>query len=145
MPSASLNSSRKTLIWIILLAALALLSILAMRRSLGKAMMMRAETTVDASPAQLRVGDKAKFVLKIKTATPAVSIEGETLEKQTETVYRRTGNTIKIAYDAATLVVMGKASDVREGAVVHVTVKVSNDRVLHAEQIVVLTGYVQVQ
>jgi hypothetical protein len=145
MPSASLNSSRKTLIWIILLAALALLSILAMRRSLGKAMMMRAEATIDASPAQLKVGDKVKFVLKIKAATPAGSIEGETLEKQTETVYRRTGNTIKIAYDAATPVVMGKASDVREGAVVHVTAKVANDRVLHAEQIVVLTGYVQVQ
>jgi len=123
---------------------LALLSFLAMRRSLGKAMTMRAETT-GASMAQLKVGDQAKFVLEVKAVAPAASVEGDTLEKQTETVYRRTGNTIKIAYDAATPVVMGKASDVREGAVVHITARIANDHVLHAEQIVVLTGYVQVQ
>ena len=144
MPSASLNSSRTTRLWIFLLVILALLSFLAMRRSLGKAMTMRAETT-GASPAQLKVGDQAKFVLEVKAVAPATSVEGDTLEKQTETVYRRTGNTIKIAYDAATPVVMGKASDVREGAVVHITAKMANDHVLHAEQIVVLTGYVQVR
>ena len=144
MPSASLNSSRTTRLWIFLLVILALLSFLAMRRSLGKAMTMRAETT-GASMAQLKVGDQAKFVLEVKAVAPAASVEGDTLEKQTETVYRRTGNTIKIAYDAATPVVMGKASDVREGAVVHITARIANDHVLHAEQIVVLTGYVQVQ
>jgi hypothetical protein len=125
--------------------ALALLSFLAMRRSMGKAMRMKTETTTGASLALLKTGEEAKVVLEVAGVAGAASFEGNVLEKQTETVYRRTGNTIKIAFDGATPVMMGKGSDVHEGAVVHVTAKVANDHVLHAEQIVVLTGYVKVQ
>jgi hypothetical protein len=75
----------------------------------------------------------------------AASVEGTVLEEQTETVYRRTGKAEKIAFDATTPVLMGKGSDVHVGAVVHVTAKVGSDQALHAEQIVILTGYVKVQ
>jgi hypothetical protein len=108
-------------------------------------MNMRAETTASAPTAQMKVGDSAKFVVEVKAVEPGASLAGNTLEKQSETVYRRTRVTIKITLDAATPIVMGKASDIREGAVVHITAKMGNDRVLGAEQIVVLTGYVQVQ
>jgi hypothetical protein len=145
MASTSSNSSRTTRIWIVALVALALLSFLAMRRSMGKALQMKAEITVNAAPAQLKPGDEAKVVLEVTAAAPAASIEGNLLQKQTETVYQRTGSTMKVAFDAATPVVMGKATDVHAGAVVHVTAKMGNDRVLHASQIVVLTGYVKVQ
>src|SRR5271154_2967770 len=144
MTSSSSNSSRTTRIWIILLTALALLSFLAVRRSVGKAMGMRAETTAGTSPAELKVGDEAKVVLEVTSVAPAASLEGNVLEKQTETEYRRTGNTVKVAFDATTPVVMGKASDLRQGAVVHVTAKMGSDHMLHASQIVVLTGYVKV-
>jgi len=40
---------------------------------------------------------------------------------------------------------MGKAEDVRAGAVVHVTGKMAADRSVQATQIVILTGYVQVK
>jgi hypothetical protein len=149
MTSASLNSarnsSRAARIWIVLLVALALLSFLAMRRSMGKAMGMKAETTASSSMSQLKTGDEAKVVLELTRVTQAASVEGNVLEKQTETVYRRTGSTAKIVFDAATPVVMGKTSDVHEGAVVHVTTKMANDHMLHAEQIVILTSYVKVQ
>jgi hypothetical protein len=145
MTSTSPSSSRTTRIWIVVLVALALLSFLAMRRSVGKAMQMKAETAGGASPAQLKPGDEAKVVLQVTAAAPAASVEGNLLEKQTETDYRPTGNTMKIGFDAATPVVMGKAFDVHEGAVVHITAEMGNDHLLHASQIVVLTGYVKVQ
>jgi hypothetical protein len=145
MSSPSLNSTRSNRIWIVLLVALALLAFYAMRRSLGKAMQMNSEPTATASMAQLKPGDELKVVLELTSVTPAASIEGNVLEKQSETVYRRTGNTIKIGFDAATPVVMGKAPDVHTGAVVHIKAKMGDDRLLHTEQIVVLTGYVKVQ
>jgi hypothetical protein len=114
MSSASTNSSRSNRLWTILLVALALLSFLAMRRSMGRAMGMRAETTVGASPVQFKVGDERKVVMEVTSVVPAASIEGNVVEKQTETVYRRSGNRIKIAFDAATPVLMGKVSDVHE-------------------------------
>jgi hypothetical protein len=142
MSSASVNSSRSTRTWIVLLVALALLSFLAMRRSLTKAMGMNATTTASSFFAQLKPGDEAKVVVELISVTTA-SLESNILERQTETDYRRTGATIKIAFDAATPVVMGKASDVHQGAVVHIKARMGPDRILHAEQIVILTGYVK--
>ncbi len=143
MPTSS-PSSRTTRIWIVALLALALFSFLAMRRSMDRAMRMNAEANSAASASQLKPGDEAKVVLEVTSVAPAANIEGAVLEKRTETDYRRTGNRLKIAYEPATPVVMGKPSDVHPGAVVHVTVKMAGDRVLRAEQIVVLTGYVKV-
>jgi len=147
MRSVFQNSGRQTQIWIAPLVALAMLSCLAMRRSIGRAMGMRLEANVVAS-AQFRPGDEGKVVLEA-TRVASSSVEGNVLEKQlekpSETVYRRTGNTVKIAFDSATPVVMGRASDIREGAVVHITAKMGDDRVLRAERIVVLTGYVKVE
>ena len=108
-------------------------------------MRMSVETTASASAPQTKVGDTAKFVLEVKALEPGASIKGDTLEKQTETVYRRTGNTTKVAFDTSTAIVMGKTADVHEGAIVHVTAKMGADHLFHAVQIVILTGYVKVQ
>ena len=144
MIPVSPKASRTTRIWMVLLVALALLSFFAMRRSLSKAMGMQAETTVGTA-SQLKPGDEMKVVLELTHVTAADSVEGNVLEKQTETVYRRTGNTLKLSFDAATPVVMGNPTDVHEGAVVHVTAKMADDHMLRAAQIVILTGYVKVQ
>jgi len=105
---------------------------------------MKTETTANSAFGRLNPGDEAKLVLEL-TATEANSIEGRVLEKIDETNYRRTNDTSRVSYDSTTRLVMGKASDVHNGAVVHVTSKMGNDRVLHASQIVILTGYVKVQ
>ena len=39
----------------------------------------------------------------------------------------------------------GKPADVKAGAIIHITGTVHNDHNVQAEQIVILTGYVQVQ
>jgi hypothetical protein len=143
--STSANSSRSTRIWILLLVALAIFSFLAMRRSMVKAMGMRAESSVGASPQPLKVGDEVKLVLEVTGVAEAATVEGNVLAKESETVYRRTSNTAKIGFDTETPVVMGKVADVRAGSVVHVAAKMGADRVLHASKIVILTGYVKVQ
>jgi hypothetical protein len=145
MASASFLSSRTARIWIVLLVALAVLSFLAMRRGIGKAAQMKTETTSVLSAAQLKPGDEMKVVLEVTAVVPDASLTGNLLQKQTETVYRQTGEKVKIAFDPATPVVMGKASDVREGAVVHITAKIADDGIARAQRIVVLTGYVKVQ
>jgi hypothetical protein len=143
MAADSSSSPRTLQIWVVVLIALVLLSFLAMRRSVGKAAQMKAEAAGGSTVAQLKVGDETKVVIEVTGVS--ANLEGNLLEKQTETVYRRSGSTIKIAFNAATPVVMGKASDVHTGAVVHVTAKMADDRRLQASQIVVLTGYVKVQ
>ena len=116
MASASFLSSRTARIWIVLLVALAVLSFLAMRRGIGKATQMKTETTSVVSAAQLKPGDEMKVVLEVTAVVPDASLTGNLLEKQTETVYRQTGNKVKLAFDVA-----------------------------RAQRIVVLTGYVKVQ
>jgi hypothetical protein len=143
--SASQHSSRTTRIWIAVLVALAVLSFLAMRRSLGKAMQMQVQATSSASLPQLKVGEEVKVVVEITSVLSGSIIQGTLLEKQTETVYHRSGNSTKIAFEPSTPVVMGKVSDIHQGAIVHIKAKMGEDHVLHAEQIVVLTGYVKVQ
>jgi hypothetical protein len=153
------SHSRSNRIWIALLVAIALLTLLAMRRSLGKAMRMTTETTTSASPTRLKPGEAAKFVLQVTTVAGTANagsseVEGIVLEKQTETFYRRTGSTVKIGFDPATPVVMGKIADVREGSVVFIKAKEAETKMgetnkgedrLQAEQIVILTGYVTVR
>jgi hypothetical protein len=145
MAPASPDSSRKTQLWIVLLVALAVLSFLAMRRSASRAMSMNSATTDASSLPELRAGDEARIALEITSVDPAASFEGNVLEKQSETVYARTGKKTKIVFDAATPVLMGAMSDVHKGAVVHVKVKMQNDHLLRAEQIVALTGYAKLR
>jgi len=145
MVSSSPNSLRKTRIWIVLLAALALLSFLAMRRNLEKALGMKAETTLSSALPELQPGEKAKIVLELTAVVPAAKLEGNLLEKQTETVYHRTPGKLEVAFDGATPIVMGKPSDLHLGAVVHISATMTAGGLLRAEQIVVLTGYVRVQ
>ena len=144
MQSGSHDFSRSTRLWIVLLLALALLSFFAMRRSIGRAMGMKIETTVIASQADFKPGDETKVVVEITTVV-SQNIEGSVLEKQSETIYRRSGNTIRVSFDPSTPVVMGKTSDIHPGALVHITATMGNDHILRAKQIVVLTGYVKVQ
>jgi hypothetical protein len=144
MTPASPNSFRFTRIWIFLLIALALLSFFAMRRSLAEATRMKSEITASVSPAQLKPGEEIKVVLEITAVSPAASIEGSVLEKQSESIYRRTASKLNMTFDSSTPVLMGKAPDLHPGAVVHITAKMADDRILHAQQIVVLTGYVKV-
>jgi len=165
---------RSNRIWVFVLTGLAVLAFLAMQRGVSRAMKMKAEATPGAQVAQFKPGDAAKVVLEL-TRVGDGEAEGRVLEKKTETVYRRTTASARVAWTGSTAIVMGKVPDLHAGAVIHVTGTVSKgggEQAAQAEarqaagsqmvrspvvtsqvvtskivasQIVVLTGYVQVQ
>lgn len=110
---------------------------------------MRTQVASHAEFALLKADDEAKIVVEIAEASGRGSgdglIRGTLLEKQDETHYTRTTNQAEVGWGKETGLVMGKAEDIHAKAIVHVTGKMSADRILRAKQIVILTGYVQVK
>ena len=140
--AASVKRSRP--LWIFLLAGLAVLSLVFVWSGAGRMMRMQAHAASHSEFLQLKPQDNAKIVLEVAEMSEG-RIRGTLLEKQDETHYARTGNAAEVAWGKDTAVVMGKAEDIRAGAIVHVTGKVAADRSVQAQQIVILTGYVQVK
>lgn len=112
----------------------------------GAKRMMRMQTQSASNPEFVRLNphDEAKIVIEV-SETRAPRILGHMLEKQDETHYRRTANPVEVSWSSDTKLVMGKAADIRPGAVVHVSGTVAGDRSIQAQQLVILTGYVQVK
>jgi tRNA(Phe) wybutosine-synthesizing methylase Tyw3 len=133
-------------VWLVLAAMLVLLAALVVWKSASMAKKM---STVAASNgqdfSQSAMGSQVKFVVEIRERGADGKITGKLLEKKTEEIYARTTTPVTLQSNAQTKVVMGKAADVHSGAVVHVTGTVQKDHSIHAEQIVILTGYVNVQ
>ena len=108
--------------------------------------------TVAASSGEfagLKAEDETKIVLEVIDVSDGSSgagyIRGTLLEKRDETHYTRSANPAVVSWGKETALVMGKAEDVREGAVLHVTGIMAKDRTVRAKQIVILTGYVEVK
>jgi hypothetical protein len=85
-----------------------------------------------------------KVVVEIQKPEGDGAFAARLLDRRSDTVYSRTATPVNIRSDSTTRFVMGKAADVRAAAVVHVTGTVDADHRLNAEQIVILTGYVEV-
>lgn len=144
MPANSAFLSKSTRIWIFVCTALALLIAFAVWRTASKAMKMGSASA--AGPAafeSLKPGDLAKIVLEVKDSSSGETMHGRLLEKQTETVYTRTGTSVEADFDSSTAFVMGEVSDIHPGAVLHITGNIASGHAIQAPQIVVLTGYVQ--
>ncbi len=138
------NSSQR-MRWVGLIVVVLVVTILAVWSVGTRA--MRMQTAAAASDDQLlttaQPGSQLKADVELTSAGDGKA-EGLVLDKQSETVYRRTRVVVQIDFAAATKLVMGSASDIRKGAVVHVSGTVAQDRSLQASQIVILTGYVSV-
>lgn len=126
------------------LAALAALSLAFMWKGAGRMMNMQTQVSKPAEFAQLKPQESAKIVVEVTEATEG-QIRGRLLEKQDETHYARTANPADVSWSKNTSIVMGKAEDIRPDAILHVTGKVAADHSVQAQQIVILTGYVQVK
>jgi hypothetical protein len=137
----SIKSNRP--VWVFMLAALAVLSLVSMWRGAGRMMRMQTQAAGEAELAQLKSGDDVKIVMEVADAGAANRIRGRLLEKLDETHYTRTANPAEVEWGKDTAIVMGKVADIHAGAVLHVTGKVAADHTVVASQIVILTGYVQ--
>ena len=140
------SNPRTRAIWILFIAAAILAAALAVwssARKMGR--MTAAAASNEQQFAQATPGAKMKFVMEITDVSTDGLIRGKLLQKKTETIYVRTATPAVVRSTDQTKWVMGQASDVRAGAVVHVTGTAGKDHHIDGEQIVILTGYVQVQ
>jgi hypothetical protein len=131
-------------VWVLMLAVLAALSLAFVRQGAGRMMRMQTQAASNAEFAQLRAQDDAQIVVEVTDAAEG-RIRGKLLEKQDETHYVRTAKAADMVWGKTTAIVMGKAEDVRWGAIVHVTGKLAADHSVQAQRIVILTGYVKVK
>jgi hypothetical protein len=107
-------------------------------------MRMQAQSASSAEFVRLNPQDEPKIVIEVRE-TRERRILGDILEQQHQTLYRRTTNPVEVTWTSDTKLVMGKAENIRAGAVVHVSGTVASDRSIRAQQLVILTGYVPLQ
>jgi hypothetical protein len=139
------KSSSRMVRWIGLIVVASAVTLVAVWSVGVRAMRMEtaAAATDDGQFAKAQPGSQLKAVVELTSAGDGKA-EGLVLDKQSEDAYRRGKATLQIDFTPATKFVMGSASDIRKGAVVHVTGSAAQDRRLEASQIVILTGYVSV-
>lgn len=107
--------------WVVLLAVLAALTLGLAAREAGRMMRMRTHAASNAELSLLKADEQAKVVVEITEASgggPGGHIRGKLLEKLDETHYRRSVNPADVTWGKETTVMMGKAEDIRAGAVV---------------------------
>ena len=137
---------RQRIVWVAMFLAGLLLSGVAIRQSFRSASSMSAAAAPSERPiSRAASGEKVKVVMEISQSSPSGMLQGKLLEKQTEKVYARTASDVTIHLNPETKFVMGKASDLHFKSVIHITGTVKDDRAIEAEQIVILTGYVEVR
>lgn len=95
--------------------------------------------------ARLPEGSPIKLVLEILSVRENGTLQGIILEKKTEQIYKRTSTKVTARLNDHTAYVMGKREDLKNRAIVHVTGKLGANHGVDAEQIVILTGYVNAE
>lgn len=144
--SSELGTTRARRIWFALIAAVVILCVLAVWKSARTSGTMSAAAASDEwQLSQNTPGTKTKVVVEIRESNPEGTIRGKLLQKKTEEIYTRTTTAVTVLSDSQTKLVMGKRSDLRPAAVVHVIGTIRDDHSIQAAQLVILTGFVQVQ
>lgn len=133
-----------TLRWIFFLVLLAVAMGWAAESVLARSARMKTADTSARTFSTTKAGIKIKAVARIDVVTGS-NLKAGLLERVGDSVYRRPragGSTITAVLTPETSVVMGNAQDILPGAIVQLAGTVDNDHVLHASQLVILTGYV---
>ena len=98
-----------------------------------------------AHSAAVTPGSLAKLVCQI-ISTPANNrMNGLILKANSDGSYSSTGSSVSIQWDSSRSITMGSSQDVHQGAILQVSGTVDAGGVVHAEQIVILTGFVTVR
>ncbi len=145
MPNSDFRKIGRWMLVFTVLAALSLAAVLTVGR---RSMRMSSAMAASANPtafAELAPGSTTQAVVEItplmRMATPKESCS----IARARICTGEPATVVGIKFSDATPVVMGKLGDLHAGAVVHVKGTVGDDHRIAAEQIVILTGYVQVQ
>jgi hypothetical protein len=138
---------RKVGRWTLMFAVLGSLSLTAAIGVGRRSMRMSSAMAAAADPgafSRLAPGAATQAVVEIISVDKG-SADCNLLNREREDVYLRTTTPVEIQFSDTTPVVMGKLADLRTGVVVLVKGTVNASHGLDAQQIVVVTGYVQVR
>ena len=100
---------------------------------------------MQAHSAAVTPGSHTRFVCQITSITANNRMNGLILKENSDGSYSSTGSTVSIQWDPNRSITMGSRQDVHEGAILQVSGSVGSEGVVHADQIVVLTGVVTVR
>jgi hypothetical protein len=131
--------------WAVFLLLLAAAMSWAAKGVLLRAGRMKAADTSALAFAAIAPGSATKAVVRLDRVA-GDKLDGTLLERQSETVYarpRHSGLAVSAILSAETPVVMGKPQDIVPGAIVQLAGTLDDKHVLHAKQVVILTGYVR--
>jgi len=96
------------------------------------------------APSGVSAGAAAKFICRITTMPANNLIDGTLLAENSDGSYSPTNRSISIQWNPQQGVVMGSNQDLHSGAIIQVSGQTDSSGTVHADQIVLLTGYVTV-
>ena len=94
---------------------------------------------------QAKPGSLARLVCQITSTSANNRMNGVILKENSDGSYSSTGSSVSIQWDPNRSITMGSRQDVHPGAILQVSGSVDSDGVVHADQIVILTGFVTVR
>lgn len=95
--------------------------------------------------AALTPGSHARFVCRITATAANNRMSGRLLKENRDGSFSSTGSSVSIQWNPNQSLTMGTRQDVHPGAILQVSGTVDRHSVVHADQIVVLTGEVSVR
>ena len=94
---------------------------------------------------QAQSGSIARFVCQITSTSANNWMNGVILKENSDGSYSSTGSSVSIQWDPNRSITMGSSQDVHQGAILQVSGSVGSNGVVHADQVVILTGVVTVR
>ena len=146
--SSILSATRPLLLGLLILAVVAAILVpLLILRTTMISQLAGSPTNVgtQTQTAAVTPGSLARFVCQITSTAANNRMNGLILQKNSDGSYSSTGSSVSIQWDPNRSITMGSRQDVHQGAILQVSGPVGSDRVVYADQIVILTGIVTVR
>jgi hypothetical protein len=146
--SSTPSATRPLLLGLLILAMVAAIIVpLYIVRTTMNSQLAGSPTNVgtQAQSAAVTPGSLAKFVCQITSTAANNRMDGLILKENSDGSYSSTGSSVSIQWDPNRSISMGSRQDVHQGAILQVSGSVGADSIVHADQIVILTGIVTVR
>ncbi|GHO82140.1 hypothetical protein [Dictyobacter formicarum] len=95
--------------------------------------------------ASVTAGSQTSVVCEVISSSSNNSLEGYVLERANNGSYQRTNNIVHVVWGAKQQVSVGRNQDIHQGAIVQADGHVDAAKVLHADQLSVITNFIKLQ
>lgn len=95
--------------------------------------------------ASVKAGSQTSVVCEVISSSVNNSLDGYILEQANNGYYQRTSNIVHIVWGAKQQVSVGSNKDIHQGAIVQADGHVDAAKILHADQLSVVTNFIKLQ